>query len=183
MTNETSKQPQVMGTAAAGIRLGLYLVFSYVLWMYIPSIPFLSFLYLIALLFTPFVSYKLTKAFRDAYPKELPFPALLAWSYGTQTFFFAGIVLMLPCYYYFTQALPSQMPLLDRVTQEIIKQNPEVGTMFQQLYGGNPVDKLYQWLGSTSVWSYLWTSFSMTVFLGGIVSLINAFILRRNISK
>ena len=67
--------------------------------------------------------------------------------------------------------------------QEVIKQNPEVGTMFQQLYGGNPVDKLYQWLGSTSVWSYLWTSFSMTVFLGGIVSLINAFILRRNVSK
>ena len=43
MTNETSKQPQVMGTAAAGIRLGLYLVLSYVLWMYIPSIPFFIF--------------------------------------------------------------------------------------------------------------------------------------------
>ena len=52
MTNETSKQPQVMGTAAAGIRLGLYLVFSYVLGMYIPSIPFLSLLYLIALYHT-----------------------------------------------------------------------------------------------------------------------------------
>ena len=108
MTNETSKQPQVMGTAAAGIRLGLYLVFSYVLWMYIPSIPFLSFLYIIALLFTPFVSYRLTKAFRDAYPKELPFPALLAWSYGTQTFFFAGTIILHKLYPHRCHSLTEQ---------------------------------------------------------------------------
>lgn len=179
MTNQESQRPSVPQPAVAGLRLGLYLVFTYILWMYIPSIPFLSFLYIIALCITPYVSYRLMKSLRSVLPEESPFKAAIAWSYGTQTFFYAGFLLLIPCYYYFTKALPSQLPLLEASMQQVLQQNSEAKILMDQLYGGNPIDALYQWLANTSVWAYLWSTFSMNLFLGAVISAINALILRR----
>lgn len=165
--------------ARMGLKLGGYLLLVYLCFMYIPTFPLLSLVYLLGLLATPIVVYKLGKSYRDYFPEEAPYPFALAWSHGVQMFLFAGIILLLPTYYYYTQALPSQLPIIEGMLTTAFKQSPELKQMIYASYGGNPIDQMYKILDRGALLGNLWSGFSMTIFLGAIVSVFTALVLRR----
>lgn len=168
--------------AQMGLKLGGYLLLVYLIWMYIPSIPLLIFLYILGLLATPIVAYRLGRKYRDFFPQEAPYPFAIAWAHGSQMFFFASIILLLPMYYYYTSALPSQIPTIEQMLALMYKQNPASKALLQQMYGTNPLDIIYKLTDRENLWMNLWTGFSSNIFLGAIVSVFNAFILRRKAS-
>lgn len=165
--------------AQMGLKLGGYLMLVYIAWMYTPSYPFLALFFLLGLIGTPFYAYRLGLRFRALVPEELPYPFAVAWSHGTQMFIFAGIILLLPTYYYYTSALPAQLPTLEKMLTAVYETNPELKTTLYTAYGGDPIALISVLTDREHIWGLLWSSFSNTVFLGAIVSLINAFILKR----
>lgn len=166
--------------AQMGLKLGGYLLLLYLLWMYTPSIPLLSFPYILGLLATPIVAYRLGRRYRDFFPAEAPYPFAIAWAHGSQMFLFASIILLLPMYYYFTSALPSQIPTIQQMLETLYQQNPASKALLEQMYGGNPIDLIYKVTDRENLWMNLWTGFSSNIFLGAIVSVLNAFLLRRS---
>lgn len=178
-TSSPSATP-IKYAAQSGLILGGYMVLCYSFWMFTPSYPLLIFPYIISLLLTPLVSFIQTRNYRDKVRGGKPFPFALAWAYGTQSFIFASIVLMLPAYIYYAKALPSQLPALETLLQEVYRQSPEVKGIFRQMYGGDPIDVLYNWLGNSSVWLNVWNTFSTSIFLGALASIVNALILKRS---
>lgn len=166
--------------AKMGLTLGGYLSLVHMMWMYSPSIPILALPYLVGLLFTPVVAYFLGRRFRDFFPEEAPYPFVIAWSHGVQMFLFAGIILLLPNYFYFTSALPAQIPAIEAMLEQIYRTSPESKALLQQVYGSNPIDFIYAITSRDKLWGNLWSGFSTTVFLGSIISVVNALILRRS---
>lgn len=184
MASETPLIVSPLRSAAqAGLVLGGYISLTYYLWMFSPSYPLLIFLFVLGLLGTPFVAFRLMRRYRERLPRQLPFRFPIAWAYGTQTFVFAGIILLLPSYYYFVDILPGQLPHIEQMLAEVYRQNPSVQPLFRDLYGGEPMDMIYKWLQNTSVWAYLWSNFSTTVTLGAALSVVNALILRRDAER
>lgn len=169
--------------ARMGLKLGGYLLLVYMSFMYIPSIPTLGLVCLIGLLATPIVAYKLGKSYRDYFPEEAPYPFALAWSHGVQMFLFAGIILLLPTYLYYTKVLPSQMPHIENMFSMAFTQSPALKQMFYTRYGGNPIDQMYKILDHSALWLNLWSGFSTTIFLGAIVSVFTALVLRRTVGR
>lgn len=165
--------------AQMGLKLGGYLLLVYLCWMYAPTLPLLSILCLLGLLATPIVAYRLGKRYRDYFPEEAPYPFALAWSHGVQMFLFAGVILLLPTYYYYTKALPSQIPLIESTLTQSFAQQPELKELIYANYGGNPIDMIYKLIDRSALWGNLWTGFSSTVFLGSITSIFTALVLRR----
>lgn len=151
----------------------------YIAGMYTPSYPFLVLFFLLGLIGTPFYAYRLGLRFRALIPEEHPYPFALAWSHGTQMFIFAGIILLLPTYYYYTAVLPAQLPVLESMLSVVYQRNPELKTTLYTAYGGDPLALISGLAGREHIWGLLWSGFSNTVFLGAIVSLINALILKR----
>lgn len=166
--------------AKMGLILGGYLSLIHMMWMYSPSIPILWLPYLLGLLFTPVVAYFLGRRFRDFFPEEAPYPFVIAWAHGVQMFLFAGIILLLPNYFYFTSALPQQIPAMEQMLEQVYRNTPEAKPLLHQVYGGNPIDLFYAVTSRDKLWGNLWSGFSMTVFLGSIISVVNALILRRS---
>lgn len=165
--------------ARAGLILGLYFVFKYFLLMYTPSMPVLGIIYLFATLAVPFVAYRLTASYRALFPERIGFPISIGWSHGVMLYAFASILVLPSHYYFYTSALPSQIPALEELMQQSYSQSPDMKPLLISLYGGEPIEMLRNWLSSLNVFSRLWSDFGTNVFWGSILSLVNALILRR----
>lgn len=165
--------------AQMGLILGGYLSLMFVCVMYSIYFPLLSLLALVLLLGVPFVAYRLGRSFRNLFPPNAPYPFILAWSHSAQMFLFGGIVLLLPAYYYFTQELPRQIPIMEGIFAQMYKQSPEIKTMLRELYGKDPMDLFRELIDRDGLWLRIWSTYSSTVFWGAMVSLINALFLKR----
>lgn len=165
--------------ARAALVLGLFMCVRFAMYMYMLTMPVLALGYLLMTLAVPFVAYRLTRSYRDMLPSQIGFPVPIAWSHGTLLFFFASILLLLPYYYYYSVALPEQIPVFEAQMAHLYAQAPELRAAVEQAFGGSPVALLRTLLAQNSIGSLLWSGLGTTLFFGSIVSLINAFILRR----
>lgn len=165
--------------AQMGLILGGYLSCIYIFFMYTPSYPLLSLAFFGGLLGLPFVAYFLGRKFRDVFPREVAYPFVIGWSHGVQMFVFAGAILLVPQYFYYTQVLPKQIPHIEQMLNQLYGQSPESRELLRELYGQDPIELLQTLTGRSKLLANLWSGFSSTVFLGALVSLINALILKR----
>lgn len=178
-TDNKARISPLKHAAQMGLQLGGFLMLIYIAWMYTPSHPILGLFSLIGLIGTPFYAYRLGLRFRNLIPSDVPYPFAIAWSHGTQMFIFAGIILLLPTYYYYTSVLPEQLPVLESILSVVYQRNPGLKATLYAAYGGDPLALISGLAGREHIWGLLWSGFSNTVFLGAIVSLINALILKR----
>lgn len=165
--------------AQMGLILGAYMSLTSVLFMYIPSVPLLGLAFVLAFVCTPILSYRLGLRYRALFPSEAPYPFVLAWSHSTQMFVFGAIVMLVPCYLYYTTILPSQLPAIEAMLEASYKASPQSRAMWTEIYQGEPISVISKLTSRANLWANMWSSFSTTVFLGAIVSLVNACILRR----
>lgn len=166
--------------ARVGIMLGLLFIIKYICLMYSLTVPALAFLYAIGTAAVPFVAYRLTRSYRELIPASIGFPLPIAWAHGVFLYLFASLLVMLPHYIFYTDLLPSQLPALELRLQAEYREVPQMKALVEQMLGGNsPIEVIKLWLSSTSTASKLWNDFSSNLFWGSLLSLLNAFILRR----
>lgn len=178
MEIETTEKNPPRNVARAGMILGGYLSLVHILYMYVLTVPLMSLLFLLGFLGVPYVLYRLMWSLKQSWSQETALPMTYVWAYGAQAFTLASIVLMLPCYYYYRHLLPMQIPIFEQLLQTLTMQSPEMKQQVELFYGGNPGDMLYKLLSEVSVWSYLWTIFSTSIFIGGIMSFVNTLIIK-----
>lgn len=166
--------------AQMGLILGAFHTIIYGMWMYTPSYPVLILPCCLGGLLSPVLAYRLGLRFRNLFPEDQPYPFIIAWAHMAQMYMFAGLILLLPMYFYLTQALPEQLPAIEAMLEQLYQQVPDSRTFLSQLYQGDPMDAITRILSRDKLLSNLWAGFSSNVFWGAIVSLINALILKRS---
>lgn len=164
-----------------GLLLGLYFVVKYICFMYALSIPLLGVIYLVATLFVPYWAYQSTKNYSHILPNRETISLSVWWAHGTLLYAFATIIVLPTHYYFYTEALPNQLPLVAHELEALYNQAPELRTTFADLYGGAPMEVLQTCGNSYSVGRRLWMDFISNIFWGSLLSLISAILLHRNI--
>ncbi len=167
--------------ARAGQMLGLLFIVKYFCLMYSLEVPGLLYLFVFGTVAVPFVAYRLTRSYRDALPAEAPFPVMIAWAHGVFLYLFATLLVLIPHYLFYTDVFPEQIPLLEARLEEAYLGDPRRKIMMDRLLGGQGLgDFLRGWLASTSTFEKLWRDFSVNLFWGSLLSLVNALFLRRS---
>lgn len=159
----------------AGIILSVLFVTKYLAFMYALQYPMLIFIYLVGTVTTPFVAYRLTKAYRELVsPSGGAFPFGMAWSHGTLLYFFATIPVLIPEYFYYQHIVYTQLPLLDAMINAL----PYKDVLYQ-IYGGAPSEVLGKIVSNTTPLTQAISSLSSALLWGGLLSLVNAALLSR----
>lgn len=164
----------------AGILLGGYFVLKYLALMYwIPNME-LALVYFITTLLVPVIAYRLMRTYRQSVAPMGSFRFTQAWSFGTLTFFFASIIVLVPHYIYYTRMLPEQFPLLEETLRSYFSQEPAVYQVYRDLLrGAEPIQVIREMMLGLPVSERLISDIANNVFCGAIVSLINAGLLSR----
>ncbi len=174
----------IRDAGARGIYFGLYLSFVYGLFIASYYYPILGFVYFVALLITPFVAYRFTKAYRDQYfPQEVEFRYVVAWAHSTWLYLFGSIVLLLPAYYFHSRVLPTILPELEEFLKIFANANQGMWQLLTESIGKSPIDALREYASTDLLLSKLLSLVNNTFIFGGLVSAITSFILRRKIVK
>lgn len=176
----TSQISPMQYASRAGIVLGLYFVLKYFALMFSIVYMELALVYFIATLLVPLVAYRLVRGYRQAIVPTGAFSFAQAWSFGTLTFFFASIIVLLPHYIYYSRVLPMQFPILEEQMNSFFAQQPEVYRLYRELLSGaEPIEVVRKTLLTGSVFHRLFFDLANNVFWGSIISLVNAVILSR----
>lgn len=177
---QTQPTTPMQYASRAGMILGIYFVLKYFAMMYWIPYMSLSLVYFFATLLVPVVAYRLTRSYRQSVAPTGVFSFARAWSFGTLTFFFASIIVLIPHYIYYTRLLPDQFPLLEGYMNTFFSQQPEIYRTYKDLLGGaEPVEVIRQTMLGTSIAARLFSDVANNVFWGTILSLINAALLSR----
>lgn len=183
MHNRIERITPLRHAARFGLILGLYFVFKYICFMYSLSIPLLGLIYLVATMLVPFLAYRITRNYRSMLSAETAFPLMVGWAHGTLLYAFASIVVLLAHYYFYAEALPSQLSQIEYTLNTLYGQVPNMHSVLTDLYGGEPIAILKAWVSSYSIPSLLWADLNANLFWGALLSLVNATLLRRSTNK
>lgn len=173
------QSPTLLYASRAGIVFGLYFAIKYLALMYMIPHPGLSLAFLLGTLFVPFLAYRLTKSYREIIAPVGDFSFRDGWVFGVLIYLFASIVVLIPHYIFYTRLLPEQFPILAEKLSEIYAQLPEIYQQHQLLLGGEPLEIMTEQMQQLPVGRMLVADVLNNVFLGSLLSLINAALLRR----
>ncbi len=162
-----------------GIYLGLFFALKFLCIIFFLDFPLLVPVFLGATLIVPFISYRLTKSYRERYFVDKPFSFRLAWVHGTWLYFFATIVLLLPVYYFYTRTLPEAIPVFQQNFDELYALKSEMKEQVFSLFQGDPMDQVRLYVSSDHLFENLLGCVTRNFVVGGLLSIINAYFLRR----
>ena len=129
------------------------------------TFPPLILLYYVGVIVIPVVAYRSARFYRDSHFYGCPFRFAQGFSYTILIHALGGIVALLPQYFYFKLVVPS---LLDRMLP-----------ILRQLWG-NRANELFAELQGITTFEWLWTDYTLTLFLGFVWGIIVGLALRRH---
>ena len=129
------------------------------------TFPPLILLYYVGVIVIPIVAYRSARFYRDSHFYGCPFRFAQGFSYTILIHALGGIVALLPQYFYFKLVVPS---LLDRMLP-----------ILRQLWG-NRANELFAELQGITTFEWLWTDYTLTLFLGFVWGIIVGLALRRH---
>ena len=152
--------------ARAGLPFGLVLALtSTARLLSALTFPPLILLYYVGVIVIPVVAYRSARFYRDSHFYGCPFRFAQGFSYTILIHALGGIVALLPQYFYFKLVVPS---LLDRMLP-----------ILRQLWG-NRANELFAELQGITTFEWLWTDYTLTLFLGFVWGIIVGLALRRH---
>ena len=166
MTNSNPPSPLFAMVARAGLPFGLVLALtSTARLLSALTFPPLILLYYVGVIVIPIVAYRSARFYRDSHFYGCPCRFAQGLSDTVLLHALGGIVALLPQYFYFKLVVPS---LLDRMLP-----------ILHQLWG-NRANELFAELQGITTFEWLWTDYTLTLFLGIIWGIIVGLALRRH---